>query len=237
MRGPELERLLALADEVDELHRRVRAADLLAAEIAENDAIVAALPAVLAAARAARAGLEPVARELEREWVDQAPLVTGWQRAVELEQLAEAAGADPGEYREAAGAARLRVEAARLRTREHRESIDDVRSRVTGVLEETPYAASIPAPGGDERPEAARRDALELADAVATAARAATADAAVAAARARDRRAELERLGAPADLGAHLEELRGRLPGEVVLPADAPPSAAARLARAGVRVR
>ena len=37
-------------------------------------------------------------RELERQWVEQGPLVALWQRAVELSEQAEAAGLDPAPY-------------------------------------------------------------------------------------------------------------------------------------------
>ena len=237
MTAADLDHLLAVADEVDGLARRLREAEAIAAEIAADDAVVSALPAVLDAARAAGSGLEPVVRELEREWVDQGPLVAGWQRAVEFEQLAEAAGADPAEYQEAAGAARIRVESARLRTREHRAAIAAIRDRVAAALAETAYAETVPEGGDDPRPEAARREALELASAVADAARSAAADAQSASERAGARRRELAALGEPAKLAARLRALRSELPEEVAVGPDAPPSASARLARAGVRVR
>ena len=75
MKPAELERLLALADEVQDLERRLARAEVLAAELARDQDVVAAAPRVRAAMERAAAALEPIARELEREWVDQGPLV------------------------------------------------------------------------------------------------------------------------------------------------------------------
>src|SRR4051812_37129682 len=109
MKPAELELLLALADEVEGLERRLSRAEVLAAELARDQGLVEAAPRVGATMERAGAALEPIARELEREWIDQGPLVAAWQRAVELEQVAEAAGADPVPCAEEAEAARLRV--------------------------------------------------------------------------------------------------------------------------------
>ena len=51
-----------------------------------------------------------------------------------------------------------------------------------------------------------------------------------------DARAELRRIGTPAVLEPQLEELEATLPPSIELPRSAPPSAAQRLARAGVTV-
>jgi hypothetical protein len=237
MKPAELERLVALADEVESLERRLHRAETLSAELAREQEVVAAAPRVGEALARAGAALEPIARELEREWVDQGPLVAAWQRAVELEQVAEAAGADPGPCAEDAEAARLRVESARLATRRQRELIDRERQAMADAVGASPFVVEIPPGGDDARPEAARREALALAG-LATEAAHVTAEAASAAAqRAAEARAELERLGNPAELRRTLEAARAGLPDEVELDESAPASAAVRLARAGVRVR
>jgi hypothetical protein len=237
MKQAELERLLALADEVEDLERRLARAEVLAAELARDEQVVAAAPRVGAAMERAAVALEPIARELEREWVDQGPLVTAWQRAYELEQVAEAAGADPLSSAEEAEAARLHVEAARLATRRQRELIDREREAMADALEEAPFAVELPPGGDDARPEAARREVLALVDAAAGAVHDAEEAEEAAARHAAEARAELERLGDPADLRRELDAARARLPAEATLDASAPASAAVRLARAGVRVR
>ena len=87
----------------------------------------------------------------------------------------------------------------------------------------------------DGRPEAGRRDALDMLD---------LADEAIAMSeherrRARQRiseaAAEMAELGDPADLAARVAELEQRLPDVVELPSSAQPSAGMRLQRAGVR--
>lgn len=237
MKPAELERLLALADEVEDLERRLVRAETLAAELARDREAVAAAPGVVAATERVVVELEPITRELEREWVDQGPLVTAWQRAVELEQVAEAAGADPGPSAEDVQEARLRVESARLATRRQRVLIDRVRQSMIDAVAESPFDAEIPPSRDDARPEAARREALELADLAMDAARDIAEAGSAAAEHAADAGAELARLGDPGDLRRALEVARERLPDEVTLDPSAPASAAVRLARAGVRVR
>jgi hypothetical protein len=237
MKPAELEHLLALADEVEDLERRLARAEVLAGELARDQDVVAAAPRVRAAMERAAAALEPIARELEREWVNQGPLVTAWQRAVELEQVAEAAGADPTPSAEEAEAARLHVEAARLATRRQRDLIDREREAMADTLDGAPLAVELPPGGDDARPEAARREVLALIGAAAEAAVEAQEAGSAAARQAAEARAELERLGDPADLRPALEAARERLPAEVTLDSSAPASAAVRLARAGVRVR
>jgi hypothetical protein len=237
MKPAELERLLALAEEVESLERRLHRAETLVAEVARDQDVVSAAPLVGEALTRAGAALEPITRELEREWVDQGPLVEAWQRAVELEQVAEAAGADPGPCAEDVEAARMRVEAARLATRRQRELIDRERQAMAEAVEASPFDVVIPEGGDDARPEAARREALALAG-LATEAAHETAEAGSAASRrAAEARAELERLGEPTELRSMLDAARAGLPDEVELDASAPASAAVRLARAGVRVR
>ena len=182
--------------------------------------------------------VEPVARELEREWVAQSPLVAAWQRAVDLAQLAEAAGADVAPYRDDADAARRRVEAARLATREQRDRLAEHRERLADTLLAAPLELDPPPPVADDsRPEALRRDALELIRLAEVADRTAAQAAAVAAERLAAVREELDGLGPLEDVAARLAELEQRLPEEVELDADAPPSVAIRLRRAGLRVR
>ena len=237
MKPAELERLIALADEIEDLERRLIRAETLAAEVARDREVVAAAPRVSAATERAAAELESITRELEREWVDQGPLVTAWQLAAELEQVAEAAGADPGPSAEDVEAARLRVESARLATRRQRELLDGVRQSMIDAVAASPFDAEVPPGGDDARPEAARREALALAGLAMDAARDIAEAGSAAAERAAEARAELERLGDPADLRRALEAERERLPDEVTLDPSAPASAAVRLARAGVRVR
>jgi hypothetical protein len=237
MKPAELERLLELAERVEDLERRLVRSETLTAELAHDEELVAAAPEVGAAMERAGVALEPIARELEREWVDQGPLVTAWQRAVEFEQIAEAAGADPGPSAEDAEDARRRVESARLATRRQRELIDQEREAMTQAVDGSPFDVEIPESRADARPEAARRDALALAGMAHEAASEVAVAGSAAAERAAVTRAELDRLGDPAALRRELEELRGRLPAEVKLADDAPASAAVKLERAGVRVR
>jgi hypothetical protein len=237
MKPAELERLVALAGEVESLERRLHRAETLQAELVREEEVVAAAPRVGQVLVRAGMALEPIARELEREWVDQGPLVTAWQRAVELEQVAEAAGADPGPCAEDVEAARLRVEAARLATRRQRELIDRERQAMAEAVETSPFAVEVPPGGDDARPEAARREVLALAGLATDAAHEIAAEASAAARHVADARAELEQLGDPAELRRMLDAARAGLPDEVELDASAPASAAVRLARAGVRVR
>ena len=237
MKPAELERLLEVADRVEGLERRLVRAETLTTELAHHEDLVAAAPEVGAAMERAGGALEPIARELEREWVDQGPLVTDWQRVFELEQIAEAAGADPGPSAQDADAARRRVESAQLATRRQRELIDREREAMTRVVAQSPFDVEIPEGGADARPEAVRREVLVLSE-VAQATVSEVAEAGSAAAeRAADARAELDRVGDPAALRRELEELRAQLPAEVTLAGDAPASAAVKLERAGVRVR
>jgi len=237
MKPADLEQLLELADRVESLERRLIRAETLSAELAHDEEVVSAAPVVGAAMERVERALEPIARELEREWVDQGPLVNAWQWAFELEQIAEAAGADPAASAEDAEDARLRVESARLATRRQRERIDSERRAMAEVVERSPFSVEIPPGGDDARPEAARREALTLAELASETAQETEQARTAAAERAAEARAELERLGDPATLRRELAEARSRLPGEVTLDSSAPASAAVRLGRAGVRVR
>jgi hypothetical protein len=238
MTSPELDRLLETAEEVGRLRDVMRRAGALEHEIAQLDDVVAAAPRVHAGAGRVAGEVEPVVRELEREWVAQGPLVAVWQRAVDLVQLAEAAGADATPYRDDADDARRRVEAARLATREQRERLAEHRDRLADTLLAAPLELEPPPPVADDpRPEALRRDALELIRLAGVADRAASEAAAVAAERVAGVRAELDGLGPLEDVAARLAGLEQELPDEVELDAEAPPSVAIRLRRAGMRVR
>jgi hypothetical protein len=205
-------------------------------EIAHESAIAAAAPEVAAAIAGRRPPIEQLARELEQQWVAQGPLVSVWQRAVELSQLAEASGADPADYRADIDRARQQVEAARLETRDVLDRLCTQREALADAILTAPFPLPSPPPvRNDGRPEAGRRDALDMLD---------LADEAIAMAeheRHRARRriseasAEIAELGDPADLAARVAELEQRLPDVVELPTSAQPSAGMRLQRAGVR--
>ncbi|HEY2869878.1 MAG TPA: hypothetical protein VGJ11_10220 [Gaiellales bacterium] len=233
-----LDSLLETAAEVERLRDALRHAEALSAEAAHLEDVVGAAPRLQAAAGATAVAAEPVARELEREWVEQGPLVTIWQRAVDLAQLAEAAGADSTPYQADIDAARRQVEAARLATREQRERLTVVRDRLADALLAAPLELDPPPPvAEDARPEALRRDALELIRLADEAGSTAESAASEASGRLHSLNAELDTVGRPDALTARIEELERRLPHEVELAPDAPPSAAMRLRRAGLIVR
>ena len=100
MKRPELEQLLEAADAVDELRATLGRARALENELDRDAAIERDLPRMVEALAKQRAAIAAVTRELEREWVAQGPLLSVWQRAVELAEQAEAAGADSAEYRQ-----------------------------------------------------------------------------------------------------------------------------------------
>jgi hypothetical protein len=233
-----LDSLLETAAEVERLRDALRHSEALAAEAAHLEDIVGTAPLLQAAVGATAVAAEPVARELEREWVEQGPLVTAWQRAVDLAQLAEAAGADSAPYQVDVQAARHQVEAARLATREQRQRLAAVRDQLADALLAAPLELDPPPPVADDaRPEALRRDALELMRLADEAGSTAESAASAASDRLKSVRAELEAVGRPDALTARIEELEARLPHEVELGPDAPPSAAMRLRRAGLHVR
>jgi hypothetical protein len=238
MTSSELDRLLETAEEVGRLREVLRRAEALSVEIAQLEEVVAAAPHVHAGADRVAGEVEPVARELEREWVAQGSLVAVWEWAVALAQLAEAVGADVTPYRDDADDARRRVEAARLATREQRDRLAEHRERLADALLAAPLELEPPPPVADDsRPEALRRDALELIRLAEVADLTAARAAAVATDRLAGVRAELEGLGRLGDVAARLAELEQGLPDEVELDAEAPPSVAIRLRRAGLRVR
>jgi hypothetical protein len=238
MTSPDLDRLLEVAAEAERLRDAVHRAAVLEEEIARQHDVVSAAPRVRASAAEVAEAVEPVARELEREWVAQGPLMTVWQRAVDLVQLAEAAGADAEAFRADADAARRRLEAARLVTREQRDRLTAQRDRLADAVLAAPLDLDPPPPVADDaRPEALRRDALELIGRAADAARAAESAAAAAGERLAAARTELDVIGPSGPLAERLAQVEGELPDEVRLDPDAPPSVAMRLHRAGLRVR
>src|SRR6185312_12037265 len=157
MKARELDRTLELADELAELRSRLHRVRHLAAELDRESEIERRMPASVESVVRRRSEIEGVARALEQQWVDQQPLVSIWQRAVDLAEQAAYAGADARPYREDADEARRRVEAARLETREHLDRL----ARERECLIELPLAGAV---RDDSRPEAARREALALVD-------------------------------------------------------------------------
>jgi hypothetical protein len=233
-----LDRILETAAEVERLRDALRHAEALAAEAAHLELVVAAAPRLHTVAGETVGAVEPLARELEREWVEQGPLVTAWQRAADFAEVAAAAGADTAPYRDDADAARREVEAARLATREQRERLAAERERLADALLDAPLELDPPPPVADDsRPEALRRDALELIRLAEEADAAAAAAAVAAAERLAALTAELDAVGRPDALARRLAELERELPAELALDPDTPPSVAMRLRRAGLRVR
>jgi hypothetical protein len=228
--------LLEVADELVDARAAQARMESLQQEIAHESAIAEAAPQVAAAIAARRPPIELLARELEQQWVAQGPLVSVWQRAVELSQLAEASGADPADYRADIDLAHQQVDAARLGTRDVLDRLCTQREALADAILAAPFPLPAPPPVRDDgRPEAGRRDALDMLD---------LADEAIAMAeherhRARQRiaaaAAEAGELGDPDDLAARVAELEQRLPDEIELPSSAQPSVGMRLQRAGVR--
>jgi hypothetical protein len=229
--------MLELADELVAARAALRRMAALDAEIAHERTVIARVPELAAAVTARRGAIEQIARELEVQWVDQGPLVSLWQRAAELAELAEGSGADGTEYRADVDEARVRVETARLTTRETLDRLCTERAALVDVLLEAPFDLPTPAPVRDDgRPEAGRRDALSLIEA---------ADDALETFEEQRRRAVIElrratrehaEMGDAAAVEARIADLERELPEVVELPPSAPPSAAVRLRRAGLEV-
>ena len=113
-----------------------------------------------------------------------------------------------------------------------------VRDRLADALLAAPLELDPPPPVADDpRPEALRRDALELIRLAEEAGSTAESAASEASDRLQSLNAELDTVGRPDVLTARISELEQRLPHEVELAPDAPPSAAMRLRRAGLTVR
>jgi hypothetical protein len=229
--------LLELADELVAARLVLHRLTILEAEISHDREIIARTPELAASVSDRRAAIEEIARDLETQWVDQGPLVSLWQRAVELAELAEGSGADGAEYRADVDEARRRVETARLGTRDTLDRLCSQREALVDVLLAAPFDMPTPAPVRDDgRPEAGRRDALALIEA---------ADAALEITEQQGQRAagELERaareraeLADEAEVESRIADIQHELPDVVELPSSAPPSAAIRLQRAGLRV-
>jgi hypothetical protein len=229
--------VLELADELVAARQVLHRLQVLEAEIAHDREIVATVPEFTSTVESRRDAIAAIARELEGQWVDQGPLVSLWQRAVELTQLAEGSGADGGEYRADAEEARLRVETARLATRDTVERLCDEREALVDVLLAAPFELGSPgAVRDDGRPEAARRDALTMIEAAEAALAEAEQQRRRATARIEQAAGERSRLGDEEEITARISRLEQELPAVVELPGSAPPSAGVRLQRAGVRV-
>lgn len=237
MKRGELERLLATVEELEEAHRRLHRAQVLEREIELDREITARAPDVEQVALGRRDAIEPILRGLERQWVSQGPLVANWQRAVELAQQAESAGVDATVERAEADDARRTVEAARLETRDWLGRLTAEREALMDATVDAPFELE-PAPpvGGDDRPEAARRQALALTELAVGIAEVAVNEWRQAERRLADATAELEAIGSAAELAERERELRAQLPDVVTLSGSEPPSAAMRLERAGIRV-
>jgi hypothetical protein len=233
----ELERLLATVDELEDARRRLHRAEVLEREIEHDRVIATRAPDVERVALGRRDAIEPILRGLERQWVSQGPLVANWQRAVELEQQAESAGVDPTVYRADVDDARRTVEAARLETRDWLGQLTAERETLMDAAVEAPFEVE-PAPpvGDDDRPEAARRQALALTERAVGIAEAAVREREQAERRLAEATAELEAIGSPAALAERERELRAQIPDVVTFSGSEPPSAAMRLERVGVQV-
>jgi hypothetical protein len=237
MRSKDLDRLLETADELVEARTLRARMQALTDEIDSDAETIARAPEVVAAVARHRPPIEQLARELEQQWVAQGPLVSLWQRAVELTQLADGAGADTTEYRADVDRARHQVESARLQTREVLERLCGEREALVDAIATAPFPLpDPPAVRDDGRPEAARRDALALLEVAGEAIDASEHERERAEQRLAAARAELAELGDPDQLSARIAELERGLPEAVELPGSAPPSSALRLERAGVRV-
>ena len=150
VKSRELDRLLEVADElVDARAARDRRA-ALEREIAHESEIAAAVPGVVASITARRAPIEELAREFEQQWVAQGPLVSIWQRAVELSQLAEATGADPADDRPDIDRARQQVESARLGTRDVLDRLCTQREALADAILAAPFPLPNPPPVRDD---------------------------------------------------------------------------------------
>ena len=237
MKGRDLDRALGLADELVEVRTRVGRMRTLEEQLGHESDIEQRAPHVASAAAARIPSIERITRSLEEQWVAQEPLVSNWQRAVELAELAESAGADSDSLRADAQDARHRVEAARLETHDHLDALCREREALMDIALAAPFdLPSAEAVHEDLRPEAARRDGLALAAFAREIERVAK-EAGVAAGEAiGELRAELAELGDRQALESRAAELESELPSRVELPSSAPPSAANRLRRAGVEV-
>jgi hypothetical protein len=237
MKGRELDRVLALADELVEQRGKLRRIEHLQQEIQQEREIELRAPDVVRAACSRRGEIERITRSLEDQWVSQGPLVEAWQRAIDLAEQAEYAGADASPYRADVEEARHRVETARLQTREELERLASEREALVDVALAAPIELPLcDAVHDDGRPEAARQDALALAEYARTLEGTASEAHEQAQRIVAEARAELAELGDRGAVEGRIEELEAALPATVELPADAPSSAEMRLQRAAIAV-
>ncbi|MDX6524326.1 MAG: hypothetical protein QOI17_1839 [Gaiellales bacterium] len=206
-------------------------------EIAHESEIARRVPEVIDAISQRREPIEQLARELEGQWVAQGPLVSLWQRAVELSQLADGAGADPADYQAEIDRARQQVEVARLQTRDVLDRLCTQREGLVDAILAAPYPLPTPPPVRDDgRPEAGRRDALALLELIDEATSVSQEQRQRAEQRLAEAGSELAELGDAAELAERIAALERLLPDTVEMPRSAPPSSGLRLQRAGVRV-
>ncbi|HUZ84726.1 MAG TPA: hypothetical protein VMU66_08530 [Gaiellales bacterium] len=237
MRPAELEALLDAADELVGLRERVGESDRLEAEAAHERRLIEAAAPLGVLLDAARGRIAVIARELERQWVAQAPLEAAWQRAIDLEQQALAVGAEAGPSHREAERARIAAEAARLSTRGPLERLLAERQAISEAVTAPPIALDPPAPPRrDDRPQSGRRDALELIEFAGTAAEAAARLALAADQRRAEIAARLDVLAVDESLRDRLAGIERGLPASVELSEQAPASAGLRLRRAGIEV-
>lgn len=237
MNRSELEKVLELAERRDTVAEELERVRQLEVEIERDVAVELAVPDLIAVIEQRTAAIAAIARELEREWSAQGPLVLLWTRAAEQLQQAETAGVDPEPYRAEVAAAERRVEAARLETRDHRELLEAERNQLLTVVERLPVEMEPPIePRDDARPEALRRDALALIETGDLARELLQHERDRAAAQLAVARAELSRRGSAQELEREIADINARLPAEVELPSNAPPSMEMRLRRVGISV-
>ncbi len=210
----------------------------LEVEIERDVAVELAVPDLIAVVEQRTAAIAAIARELEREWAAQGPLVVLWTRAAEQLQLAESAGVDPEPYRAEVAAAERRVESARLETRDHRELLEAERSHVDDG-DRTPAGRDGAADRATRRcsprgaaPRRAGADRDRRPGPRTAAARARTGGRQPGCGSRRAcRAADQRRISS-----ARSPSINARLPAEVELPANAPPSMEMRLRRVGIAV-
>jgi hypothetical protein len=237
VRSRDLDRLLEAADELVTARSQQARMVALEHEIAHESEIARRVPEVIDAISQRREPIEQLARELEGQWVAQGPLVSLWQRAVELSQLADGAGADPADYQAEIDRARQQVEVARLQTRDVLDRLCTQREGLVDAILAAPYPLPTPPPVRDDgRPEAGRRDALALLELIDEATSVSQEQRQRAEQRLAEAGSELAELGDAAELAERIAALERLLPDTVEMPRSAPPSSGLRLQRAGVRV-
>jgi hypothetical protein len=237
MNRSEVEQVLQLAERRERVAQDLELRRSLEAEIARDEEIAAAVPGLVAALERHAVELEATARELERQWVAQGPLVSLWSRAAEQLQLAETTDVDPEPYRADVARARERVETARLDSGRQKQVLERERSGVAAVLGELPVEVDPPPElHEDDRPEELRRDALQLIELAGAASLLARDEQTLAAERLEVAQARLRTIEPAQELERELTELDARLPREVDVPSGVPPSFTQRLIRAGIGI-